>query len=65
MTRGLEHLPSEGRLKELGFFSLKKRRLQGGLIVTFQCLKRDYRKAGEGLFRRVGSDRMRGNGFKL
>ena len=24
-----------------------------------------YRKAGEGLFIRAGSDRMRGNGFKL
>ena len=24
-----------------------------------------YRKAGEGLFRRAHSDRMRGNGFKL
>jgi len=27
--------------------------------------KRVYRKAGEGLFIRVCTDRMRGNGFKL
>ena len=31
----------------------------------FQCLKGDYRKAGEGLFFRGCSDRTRGNGFNL
>ena len=53
------------RLRELGLFSLKKRRLQGDLTVTFQYLKEAYGKAGEGLFRRAHSDRMRENGFKL
>jgi len=33
--------------------------------VVFQYLMGAYRKAGEGLFIRVGSDRMRGNSFKL
>ena len=35
------------------------------LQAAFQYLKEAYRKAGEGLFVRACSDRMRGNGFKL
>ncbi|KFQ38960.1 hypothetical protein N332_02700, partial [Mesitornis unicolor] len=65
MIRWLEHVPYEDRLRELGLFSLEKRSLQGEFIAAFQFLKGSYRKAGEGLFTRAGSDRMRGNGFKL
>ncbi|KAM9636537.1 uncharacterized protein ACIBXB_014782 [Morphnus guianensis] len=59
MIRGLEHLFYEDRLRELGLFSLEKRRLRGHLTAAFQYLKGTYKKAGEGLFTRACSDRTR------
>ena len=65
MIKGLELLCYEVRLEELGLFITKTRRLQEDLTVTFQYLKEAYRRAGEGLFMRICSDRIRGNKFKL
>jgi len=63
--RELEGLCCEERLRELGLFSLEKRRFQGDLTVAFLYLKGVYKKAGQGLFTRACSDRTRGNGFEL
>ena len=65
MIRGLEHLPFEDRLRELGLFSLEKRRLWGNLFVPFQYFQGACRKNEAGLFISESSDRMRDNSFKL
>jgi len=65
MMRGLEHLPYEDRLRELGLLSLEKRRLWRDLIAAFQYLKGIYEQEGNQLFTWFDNDRASRNGFKI
>jgi len=65
MIQGLEHFSCEESLRELGLFSLEKRRLPGDLLAAFQYLKGAHGKDGENIFSRACCNWTRSNGFKL
>jgi len=65
MVWGLEHCSCEERQRELGLFSLEKRRLQGDFSAALQYYQGGCKKDGDRLFSRACCNRIGDDGFKL
>jgi len=64
MIKGLEHLSCKERLRDLGLFSLEKRRLTEDLTNVYKYLRCGRQREKARLFSVVCGNRTRGNGYK-
>ena len=64
MVEGLESMPYEERLRELGMCSLEKRRARGDRIAVFNYIKGGHVEEGAILFTEALETRTRSYGFK-
>jgi len=64
ITEDLEHLPHEEMLRDLGLFSLQKRKMRWDLISAFKYLKGGNQVDGTKFFSATCSNRPRSNGYK-
>ncbi|CAM5147068.1 unnamed protein product [Eretmochelys imbricata] len=65
MIRGMENLSYERRIKELGLFSLTKRRLRGDMIALYKYIRGINIREGEELFKLSTNVDTRTNEYKL
>uniref|UniRef100_A0AC11CPY4 Nephronectin n=1 Tax=Ovis aries TaxID=9940 RepID=A0AC11CPY4_SHEEP len=65
MIKGLEKKIYDEKLKELGLFSMEKRRLRGKPLLVFKYIKGWYREDGDQLFSTCTKNRTRGNRLRL
>lgn len=64
-TFDLQHLPSEGRLREMVFFNPESKRFQAELIAAFQYLRGDCQEEGARLFMKEVHSGTKADGHEL